>query len=353
MKKLAVLLTAIMTMSSVPAFASEHISVLVDGKQVIFDQQPMIKEDRTLVPLRGIFEAMGASVTWIDETKTVFAEKRMTYVSLQIGRKTLQKDNKEIALDVPAQIINERTMVPARAVAEAFDADVKWDADTKTVTINSQQKGQHQIIDKLLLSEVKADDGTILIENKFFYPQIENPTNDSVLAMLNKTFYDTAVANTTQFEKENKKTASEHYAMSKKDNLSFAPYSSGQKFDITYDKKNLFSMVTSSYEYTGGAHPNSVQTSTTYDLKTGKKVMLSELFTETQKDMDETLIKSFSALIDAKPDAFFPDAKATLKEHLSEVGYYLTDSGVAFYLNPYLISPYSSGVVGFTVERNN
>ena len=56
---------------------------------------------------------------------------------MTIGSSTMQKDGKDITLDVPAQLINDRTLVPARAVAEAFGCDVDWDDTTKTITITN------------------------------------------------------------------------------------------------------------------------------------------------------------------------------------------------------------------------
>ncbi|NLD47340.1 MAG: copper amine oxidase N-terminal domain-containing protein [Clostridiaceae bacterium] len=111
------------------------IKVLLNGKQIQFDQPPIIQEGRTLVPLRAIFEAMEATVLWDDATKTVTSIKLETTIVLKIGDNILKKNSDEIELDVPAQIVNGRTLVPARAVAESFGADVGWDGATKTVII--------------------------------------------------------------------------------------------------------------------------------------------------------------------------------------------------------------------------
>lgn len=115
------------------------ITVLLNDEKIEFDQQPIIKNDRTLVPLRAIFEAMGATVDWNDATKTVTSTLDSITVSLTIGSNILYKNGTAVALDVPAQLINGYTMVPARAVAEAFGADVRWDGDTRTVHIKTSK----------------------------------------------------------------------------------------------------------------------------------------------------------------------------------------------------------------------
>ena len=123
------------TQISQPAAAANEVKVTLDGKLLSFDVPPQIINDRTLVPLRVIFEALGASVEWNDSTQTVTAARGNTTVSLQIGSNVLTKNGSPITLDVPAQLINDRTMVPARAVAEAFDAKVDWIDATQTVVI--------------------------------------------------------------------------------------------------------------------------------------------------------------------------------------------------------------------------
>jgi len=89
----------------------------------------------TLVPLRAIFEALGATVEWEQSTQTVTAVKDDITIILKIGDSFLTKNGERIALDVPAKIVGGRTLVPARAVAESFGADVQWDGTTRTVTI--------------------------------------------------------------------------------------------------------------------------------------------------------------------------------------------------------------------------
>mgnify|MGYP004506438473 FL=1 len=114
----------------------EDIRVIVNGDEVAFpDQKPAIVNDRTLVPLRAIFEALKAEVAWDDETKTVTSKKGDISISLAINSDRLYQNGQEKILDVPAQIMNGRTMVPVRAISEAFQCQVGWDQNTRTVTV--------------------------------------------------------------------------------------------------------------------------------------------------------------------------------------------------------------------------
>lgn len=138
MKKFLGIVLAVIMLSMV-AFAAD-ITVTLDGETVdceSYGSPATIVEGRTLVPLRAIFEALGASVEWDNVTRTVTSEKGADVIALTVGSDTFYKNDEPITLDVPAQIINDRTMVPARAIAEAYGVDVQWDAATRTVILTS------------------------------------------------------------------------------------------------------------------------------------------------------------------------------------------------------------------------
>ena len=115
------------------------ISVLVDGKRISFDVEPQIINGRTMVPIRGIFESLGAQVMWDGDTQTAIATKDQTTVKITINDTSFEKNGKKIGLDVPAQIINGRTLVPVRAIGESFECTVDWDGTgiVKKVIIKS------------------------------------------------------------------------------------------------------------------------------------------------------------------------------------------------------------------------
>lgn len=144
-------------------YANEPIKVFLDGNRLSFDQPPIIENGRTLVPMRMIFESMGAEVTWNDSTQTVTAQtltvtKEFVTVTLKIGSTTMIKNGEEIILDVPAQIVNERTLVPVRAVAESFGANVEWNDKESTVIITSQKIEPKEIEEEVI--EVPSEDDT-------------------------------------------------------------------------------------------------------------------------------------------------------------------------------------------------
>ncbi len=112
-----------------------EILVRVNKNILFFDQPPVIINDRTMVPFRGIFEALGATVEWEAATRTVRATRGDTKISLVIDTNIINKNGIEKQIDVPAQIVGNRTMVPIRAISEALGASVNWDAVTRMVLI--------------------------------------------------------------------------------------------------------------------------------------------------------------------------------------------------------------------------
>lgn len=112
-------------------------TVQLDGQQLTFDVPSVIEDGRTLVPLRAIFEAMGATVEWDQGTQTATAVKGNTAVVLRIGSTSPTINGQVQKLDVPAKIVNGRTLAPLRFVGEAFGGTVSWDPTTQVITIVS------------------------------------------------------------------------------------------------------------------------------------------------------------------------------------------------------------------------
>ncbi|MCL6449580.1 MAG: copper amine oxidase N-terminal domain-containing protein, partial [Armatimonadetes bacterium] len=115
--------------------AEQGVKIQVDGKFLTFDVPPLLENGRTLVPLRALFENLGALVKWEEETRTVTAVKGDLTVRLTIGSTLAYVNDKPVTLDVPAKIVNGRTLIPVRFVSESLGAKVTWDAATRLVSV--------------------------------------------------------------------------------------------------------------------------------------------------------------------------------------------------------------------------
>jgi N-acetylmuramoyl-L-alanine amidase len=153
-KALALVLVAVLLLASGTAFAAKNqkLILLIDGKQITYDAPPVtlklngkvlntdvpavILEDRTLVPIRVISESTGADVEWNGDTYEVTINTRERIIKLKINSSEMLLDGQSVKLDVPAKIINDRTMVPVRAVSEVLGLEVDWDPSTYSVLLN-------------------------------------------------------------------------------------------------------------------------------------------------------------------------------------------------------------------------
>jgi hypothetical protein len=115
------------------------IQVELNGRPLYFNVPPTQVGGRTMVPLRGIFESLGARVNWNANTSTITATKGATDVRLSIGDPRATVNGRTVVLDAPAMIMGGSTMVPLRFISEALGADVKWLQATETVSITTSQ----------------------------------------------------------------------------------------------------------------------------------------------------------------------------------------------------------------------
>ncbi len=130
-----VVVAMIVSLFTVTAFAADGISVYVLGEKVAFDVQPEIINNRTMVPMRAIFEALGCTVEWDDANKTAVATKDKTAIKLTQGSNVLTVNGNNELLDAAPYIKDERILIPVRAISESMEYEVRWDGATRTVTV--------------------------------------------------------------------------------------------------------------------------------------------------------------------------------------------------------------------------
>lgn len=154
MKKFLALMCAFAMFPSV-SFAEEEIKVFVNGSAVEFDQPPIIYNDRTLVPMRAIFEELRLTVQWFEEEQRVTAFDGEVNITMLIGKPYIYLDDEEFEIDTAPMIVNDRTLVPLRAIGESLNGDVEWDGELRTVTItiperetyNADEELEHKILE--------------------------------------------------------------------------------------------------------------------------------------------------------------------------------------------------------------
>lgn len=167
MKKiLSILLIFVILINlSVQVFAQQNISqeeikVYVNDTEISFDVSPFFLKSFTMVPVRAVFEALGAKVEWDNYTKTV-SITRGTEVRVQAGNRIAMIDNVPYMMDVPAVGVDGRIMVPVRFISEAIGANVVWVNETKTIFINDLKEQKE-------LGNLQ-NGGRFAVDNTYYY----------------------------------------------------------------------------------------------------------------------------------------------------------------------------------------
>lgn len=119
------------------SFTKAPLDVYINGAKQSFDQPPVVENGRTLVPLRGIFENLGATVQWDTQKQLVTADRSGIKFRMDIGSNLPTVNGLEIPVDVPAKIVNGRTLVPIRYVGETLGATVNYDEGNRTINLTS------------------------------------------------------------------------------------------------------------------------------------------------------------------------------------------------------------------------
>ena len=144
-KILAATLAALTLVSALAmtAFAasptSANVTVKVDGKVVEFpDQEPTIVNDRTLVPVRFIAESLGYDVEWNPDDNSAVIDNGK--IIMYIGTNQAKINGQNVTLDVASTLINDRTMVPLRVIAETLNCTVDWFGTNHMILVNKRQE---------------------------------------------------------------------------------------------------------------------------------------------------------------------------------------------------------------------
>ena len=129
--------------------AKAPIQVIIDNQVLTLDQPPAVEDGRILLPLRGIFEALGARVDWDSSAQTVTGTKDNVVLKLEIGKRQARVNGKRVLMDVPGKVIRGTTMVPIRFVAEHLGLEVAWEDQAQKLIMATTPITQGPSLDQL------------------------------------------------------------------------------------------------------------------------------------------------------------------------------------------------------------
>lgn len=152
---------------AVHKYTGNIYKLIVNNEPVVTDIPPIIINDRSLVPVRAIFEKLGATVTWDSKNQKVTVSYNGSKVELKINDNNAVIDGTKVKIEVPAKIINDRTMVPARFVAEQLNMEVGFSSEKGEITINSKTTGELASLNDIKYTKGKNGQSVAIDLDKF------------------------------------------------------------------------------------------------------------------------------------------------------------------------------------------
>jgi flagellar motor protein MotB len=119
-----------------PVFVPANVKVYFNQGILAFEQEPVIVDGSTLVPLRAIIESLGGVASWDEDAQIITVVKDGKTIKMQIGNQNAYINNEPTIIDTAPMLVNGSTMIPTRFITETFAAKVNWNQDTRTISIN-------------------------------------------------------------------------------------------------------------------------------------------------------------------------------------------------------------------------
>ena len=159
--------------------SEDTIKVKLNSSEIEFDINPFIDDsNRTIVEARGISEALGANITWDSDTRTVTIEKDNSIIKLVIGESFYTINGVVHTMDTAPVIVEGRTMIPVRFVSEALGQDVSWDSVNDTVVLTTDDGYSYTIVTTGQTNAFDIDGNIITpVEGEEYYGQDSDYTS--------------------------------------------------------------------------------------------------------------------------------------------------------------------------------
>ncbi len=320
-------------------------SVTLDGSALTV--RALIDGESVSLPVRGICEALGYSVVWsaAGGVRTATVTKGRDTVVFDLTHRQVTDNGHTFSADtrfgVGLRLVSGLTYLDAGLLSSVLPVDADCDALRETVTLTSRAEN------KLTVQTEKLSSETDYLSASLQYPQLSGMINAGVQDAVNAVLKQAAQASLETGEKN-----ASAMATSIRDGYTGALGRCETVFDyaVTFNRDGLFSVVLMDYQYAGGAHGGTVQTSYTIDLSNGKILALSDLM-DRSADYTSCLNASVRREIDRRAEA------GVLQEFefspFSTIGpepqYYLSNGALVLYFQEYAYFPYAAGIQEFAV----
>lgn len=313
----------------------EHPSIILKGTQL--NAKAVVWEGELYLSVRSVCEHNGYTVGWSQEENTVTVTNENKVIVINLTENSINSSGHKTYMPYRPLLLENRVYLNAIFFSENLALDVNWDIGSSMVTLSDLDENDVSINTVQISSENAA------LKTMVQYPVIEGLEDEKIQDEINLLFKRIADA-AVQEGKENAALLAPY--------ISKNPDMPGQcetylNYQIKYNRNNYLSLIFQNYQYAGGAHGNTVQTSYTFSLESGQKYTLKDLFkprseyvTVLSDTVKEQLVKR--------------ELTEALFEPFEKIGedqdYYLSHNGLVVYFQQYEIFPYAAGIQEFTVD---
>lgn len=331
-RKIIVFAMVICLLGTINIFAEENqVGIVVDGKAAASPAK--LIEGQLYLPLRAVTEALGFEVQWLGAKHQILLSSEGRNITIDLKEAKVTDNGHETYMRSGSRILDGRTYLGQDFYADVLDLKVTWDKAGSKVIIERVAKND------IVINNLKKFSESATLKITAQYPELKGLESTEVEKQLNSFFAKLVEAAIEEGKEAEKNIIPEQTAAGIKAEVYFT-------YDVKYNSNGYLSIVFQDYIYSGGAHGLTVQSSHTYDLKTGKEYAIKDLFksgtdyvsiisAEVKKQMQEGdmsyTLTPFEAI---KPDQ----------------GYYLSNSGLVIYFQQYEYYPYAMGIPEFTID---
>lgn len=347
--------------------AAPAVKVLFNGAEINYDVQPQIISERTMVPLRLTIETItGETMDWDEAAKTVTFSAGGHTNKHTIGETTVYVDGEAVEFPTPSVIVDSRTLVPVRMIAETSGCAVDWDGDNYQVTIESASAAEEEAEQEApaLQFEMSYDAYNVTGAAKedapdepnyiggFMAPTITGLGDETFETYVNKTMADSITKAAEEFEKEYNDFVAD-IAQQTDEELKEALAKTADLYNyiscvhLLTSSDSYFAVAEARSTYTGGAHGMQFVQVFNIDASAKKLLKLSDIFNGS--GYKAVIEEKLTALAKTAPykDLVTPDTKEV--KVANENNFYLTDGKLVIFYQPYEIGPYAAGFIAFEI----
>jgi hypothetical protein len=334
-KKILVLVLALVVCMAgvVNAFAAEDKAIDIEMNGKTIGMAAKVWEGELFLPLRAISEELQYDVQWFGDKKEIKVSKPEKSISLSLSGNKIVVNNHEAYIPGGYRLINGRTYLRQDSFSDDLGLKVVWDKVNNKVILQEVKENSFTINTK------KENSETQTLKLTLQYPELKGLDNAEVQNELNSLFARLAGEAKARGQEVEQYIGQDEITRHIKAEVYF-------DYQVKYNQSGLLSIVFMDYLYSGGAHGGTVQSSYTFDLKTGKEYEIKDLFkdgsdyisiisSEVKKQMQE---REMTVLL-----APFDSIKA-------DQDYYLSNNTVVVYFQQYEYLPYAYGIPEFAVD---